>query len=109
MPGEQANALDAIIKELDRKDVLERFRPRQFDRDAMVFLGQHSRFLDIRLDRYRQGTNFGADYKLAVQYRLTGYDAAYLELAIRKGLPLASLDEDLNKSALKAGVQLVEA
>ena len=29
---------------------------------------------------------------LARAYRLTAYDAAYLELAIREGLPLATLD-----------------
>jgi predicted nucleic acid-binding protein len=43
-----------------------------------------------------------------MKYGLTGYDAAYLELALRKGLPLASLDKDLNKAALRAGVALVQ-
>lgn len=45
---------------------------------------------------------------LAERYRLTGYDAAYLELAIRHRLPLAALDADLNKAALAAGVKLVQ-
>jgi predicted nucleic acid-binding protein len=47
-------------------------------------------------------------HRLAVTYRLTGYDACYLELAMRKGLPLATLDEELRKAALSAGVKLVE-
>jgi predicted nucleic acid-binding protein len=34
-----------------------------------------------------------------------GYDAAYLELALRRGAPLATLDADLAKAAKKAGVQ----
>jgi len=34
---------------------------------------------------------------------LTMYDAAYLELALRRGLPLASLDEQLRKAMRKAG------
>jgi predicted nucleic acid-binding protein len=34
------------------------------------------------------------------------YDAAYLELALRTGLPLATLDADLAKAATTAGVPL---
>ena len=45
---------------------------------------------------------------LAERYVLTGYDAAYLELAIRHRLPLAALDSDLNKAARAAGVELVQ-
>jgi predicted nucleic acid-binding protein len=45
---------------------------------------------------------------LARAYRLTAYDAAYLELAIRDGLPLATTDDDLRKAATAAGGALVE-
>lgn len=45
---------------------------------------------------------------LARAHRLTAYDAAYLELAIREGLPLATLDGDLRKAAAAAGAALVE-
>lgn len=38
---------------------------------------------------------------------LSAYDAAYLELALREGLPLATLDRPLAKAARLAGVQLV--
>ena len=38
------------------------------------------------------------------QYGLTGYDAQYLELALRLQLPLATLDKKLRKRAEKAGV-----
>jgi len=34
------------------------------------------------------------------------YDAAYLELAIREGVPLATLDGDLQNAARTAGVPL---
>ena len=34
-------------------------------------------------------------HRLAVTYRLTSYDASYLELALRKNLPLATLDSEL--------------
>ena len=37
--------------------------------------------------------------------KLSAYDASYLELALRLGIPLAMLDEDLQKAAKKAGVK----
>ena len=46
-------------------------------------------------------------HRLAEQYRLTAYDAAYLELAQRTGLPLATLDGDFRKAAIAAGTPLV--
>ena len=42
---------------------------------------------------------------LARRYRLSSYDASYLELALRNGLPLATLDTDLAKAARKSGVR----
>jgi predicted nucleic acid-binding protein len=42
-------------------------------------------------------------HRLAVAHRLTGYDAAYLELARRKQLPLATLDEELIKTCKAIG------
>jgi predicted nucleic acid-binding protein len=38
---------------------------------------------------------------------MTPYDAAYLELALRRHLPLATLDKDLRRAASEAGAQLV--
>jgi predicted nucleic acid-binding protein len=43
---------------------------------------------------------------LARQYSLSAYDAAYLELSIRHGAPLATLDGKLQKAAQKAGVKI---
>jgi predicted nucleic acid-binding protein len=43
---------------------------------------------------------------LARAHALTFYDAAYLELAKREGLPLATLDRDLEKAAVAEGVAL---
>ncbi len=62
------------------------------------------RSLNIAVDEESFGYIFGDVHRLAVTYGLSGYDAAYLELAIRKGLPLATLDEDLQKAAPAAGV-----
>jgi predicted nucleic acid-binding protein len=41
---------------------------------------------------------------LARLHELTVYDAAYLEVAVRLGLPLASLDDKLKEAAAAAGV-----
>lgn len=43
---------------------------------------------------------------LAELHHLTVYDAAYLELAVRRGLPLASFDSDLRKAAAAEGLVL---
>ena len=42
---------------------------------------------------------------LAGKYRLSIYDSTYLELALRRGLPLASRDQPLRAAAKKAGVR----
>jgi len=44
---------------------------------------------------------------LCRSHRLTSYDAIYLDLAIRRSLPLATLDDDLRKTAKKLGVALL--
>lgn len=46
---------------------------------------------------------------LAFQHDLTFYDAVYLELALRRQLPLATLDQDLADAARVVGVELVPA
>ena len=46
-------------------------------------------------------------FTLARRHGLTAYDAAYLELAKRRGLPLATLDKDLIRAAPLEGVALV--
>jgi len=46
---------------------------------------------------------------LARAHDLSAYDAAYLELAIREALPLATLDDDLRQAACAVGVALVAA
>ena len=43
-------------------------------------------------------------HRLAIQYRLSSYDAAYLELASRLTLPLATLDEELLAACKAAGI-----
>jgi predicted nucleic acid-binding protein len=54
------------------------------------------------------GTRVWSDtISLADRYRLTVYDATYLELALRLSLPLATLDSELRKAARSARVLLL--
>jgi predicted nucleic acid-binding protein len=46
-------------------------------------------------------------FSLARQYGLTIYDAAYLELAIRRDSTLATVDKALAKASVAAGVELL--
>lgn len=46
-------------------------------------------------------------FEIARETGLTIYDASYLELALRLRLPIATLDKDLRKAALKSHVKLV--
>lgn len=44
---------------------------------------------------------------VARAHHLSAYDAAYLDLALRLGIPLATLDGNLMKAANKSGVELL--
>jgi predicted nucleic acid-binding protein len=55
------------------------------------------------------GTEEEALLRLARAHRLTVYDAAYLELANRKGFPLATLDSDLIRVARAGAIPLLTA
>jgi predicted nucleic acid-binding protein len=59
--------------------------------------------IDAETDRHA----WGATVRLAARHRLTLYDAAYLELAQRRGLPLATLDKELRDAATAEGVILM--
>ena len=62
--------------------------------------------LPITVDTLTANQVFGHTISLARAYRLSSYDAAYLELALREGLPLATLDKDLRKAAVRAGIDI---
>jgi predicted nucleic acid-binding protein len=60
-----------------------------------------------RLDTRRRQRLAGFLRSLAERHRLTLYDAAYLELAQRRKLPLATLDVDLIKAGKALGMTLL--
>lgn len=45
-------------------------------------------------------------FALARMHRLTVYDAAYLDVAQRRALPIASLDKRLREAAVSHGITL---
>lgn len=61
--------------------------------------------LSIATDPATAHHALGETLSLARRYKLSAYDASYLELALREGLPLATLDANLAKAAKKAGVK----
>ena len=83
-------------------------RRRILSEDVHRFL-EDLEVLPIRIDTTTKNLVRAEVFPLAEQYELTVYDAAYLELAIRESLPLATLDNDLRKASRAAGVSLVEA
>ena len=73
----------------------------QYRNESLVDLAS----LDIATDPETNTHIWAATVQLADLYGLTIYDAAYLELAQRRRLPLASLDRQLVTAAEAAGVE----
>ena len=68
----------------------------------MAFLDE----LPLTVDEKTSLQAFATTTHLARAHHLLAYDAAYLELAMRRGLPLATLDEKLKAAAKAVGVRL---
>jgi len=123
LPGEATSATEALLAEvgesgaaapglwpLETANVLwlaeRRGRITLAERtQALAILAE----LPVQIDERTAILAFGATSALAAARDLTVYDACYLELALRLGLPLASLDRQLCKAAAAAGVPLIVA
>lgn len=108
-PGKPINTAGALVPVIWRVEVLnsflmalrrDRFTPLQMDRIVTEFLS-----LDVDTDG--DPVEDRRILELGRQYRLTAYDATYLELALRRNLPLATLDAELQLAARRAGVPLI--
>jgi predicted nucleic acid-binding protein len=64
--------------------------------------------LPIALQQLPKKVVFDRVQRLSREHNLTTYDAAYLELALDTGLPVATLDEELANACKKAHVRLLE-
>jgi predicted nucleic acid-binding protein len=76
--------------------------------DAQRFIALLGR-LDIETDQATAAHALGDTLNLARRYKMSAYDAAYLELALRTGSSLATLDAGLVKAARVAGVPIFGA
>lgn len=87
-----------VVAKLEAKTIVTEADSQRY----VALLGQ----LHIVTDPATATHALGDTLHLARRYRLSAYDAAYLELALRTGLPLATLDAGLAKAAAIAGVQI---
>ena len=92
---EIANSLQSNIR---RGRINEEFRDR-----CIAELSSLAIEVDTETDRFAWSTTLA----LSTQFRLTLYDASYLELARRREMSLASLDKDLRAAAQSLGVELL--
>jgi len=72
-------------------------------------LRQQLEMLEIEVDQAEDGALLAFDriLPIASAHRLTVYDALYLELAGRRGLPLATLDRELAAAARSVGIEIL--
>jgi predicted nucleic acid-binding protein len=63
--------------------------------------------LPVELDEGTAEQAWGPAARLAAHHRLSVYDASYLELALRRQLPLATLDRDLRAAVGSLGLELL--
>lgn len=82
-------------------------RGRISEPDCAAFIDTLLR-LPIETDAESEPRAHGPILTLARAHDLTPYDAAYLDLAIRRSLPLATRDQDLVRAARQCGVALIE-
>jgi predicted nucleic acid-binding protein len=72
---------------------------------------EERRFVELLkgLDIFEDGRPFAETMSnilpLSREYVLSAYDAAYLDVAVRHGVPLATLDGDLQKAGRAAGIK----
>lgn len=65
------------------------------------------RLLPIAVDDTGRDLIWTNVIELSGRHGLSAYDATYLELAVRRGVPLATLDKDLAKAARAEGVTVL--
>ncbi len=80
------------------------------ERRKRISKAQSRRFIEllqtlpIAVDDVSVARAWDGVLSLAREQQLSAYDAAYLELAMREGLPIATLDNALRKAAKRCGV-----
>lgn len=101
VPGVWCLEVGNVIARAESKNGLTEARSSEF-----VYVLQQ---MNIQVDAETCTHAMSASLQLARRYHLSTYDAAYLELALREGVPLATLDDEMIKAADKMGVRLFSA
>ena len=103
----ETQALVPSLMALEAANVVAKLESKGFltQADSQRFIALLGR-LNIVTDPATAVHALGDTLHLARRYQLSAYDAAYLELALRTGLPLATLDAGLAKAATAAGVAI---
>lgn len=82
------------------------------EKSGVVTIGEVEGFiaqienLPINVDPHTYLQSFSRTYALSRAYKISSYDASYLELAIRARLPLATLDKKLLRAAKSSDVTI---
>jgi predicted nucleic acid-binding protein len=76
--------------------------------DEATHIASLAQDLPITIHEAAAAVALGPVMDLARSYNLSSYDASYLELAMREGLPLATQDERLRAAAGRLGVPIAE-
>jgi predicted nucleic acid-binding protein len=84
-------------------------RHRRISADQRTRALQHLGMLSISIDHETLMHAWEETLALAERFRLTLYDACYLELAQRRELPLATLDKNLRKAGRALDISLLGA
>ncbi len=82
-------------------------RRKRIPAEAVSQVAQRIAALPIAVDTEGVALTRSNALQLAERHGLSSYDASYLELAQRKALPLATLDDALRRTAITAGVALL--
>ena len=98
VPSLCALEIPNVIAKLEAKGIVKEVESQRF---VTLFAG-----LNVETDITTGVQAFGDILQLARRFKLSAYDAAYLELSLRTGLPLSTLDVELAKAATTAGVAI---
>lgn len=119
LPSQASSGADALLKRIEAGDeamvpplwflevangLLVAERRKMIAASERRLALQRLSVLGLSIDETNARDAFGQTSALAEQYGLSVYDAAYLELAIRRRLPLCTRDRALQSAAERSGI-----